>query len=64
MKKYIDQFYSEGLATIFYIKPIKYLNKKVENKVVKRVLDIIIKILYTIIVIVFAGYVFYKKFPF
>lgn len=64
MKKYIDQFYSEGLATIFYIKPIKYLNKKVENKVVKRVLEIIIKILYTIIVIVFAGYVFYKKFPF
>lgn len=64
MKEYIDQFYSEGLATIFYIKPIKYLNKKVENKVVKRVLEIIIKILYTIIVIVFAGYVFYKKFPF
>ena len=28
MKDYINQFYNEGLATTFYLKPINFINKK------------------------------------
>ena len=33
MKEYIKQFYNEGLATIFYKKPIAYIDKKIKNKI-------------------------------
>ena len=32
MKSYINQIYNEGFATTFYLKPIRYLNKKIKNK--------------------------------
>ena len=31
MKEYIKQFYSEGLANIFYVKPLNYLKKRLPN---------------------------------
>ena len=61
MKDYIWQFYNEGLATTFYLKPIKYLSKKIGNKKVLRFLSIIIKIIYTLLAIIFALIVLYKK---
>lgn len=64
MKGYINQFYNEGFATIFYLKPINYFNKKIKNSCLKNVLKKIIKVLYTLLVIIFAGYVFYAKYPF
>lgn len=61
MKNMIKQFYTEGFATTFYVKPVKYLNKKIENKKIVKFLSILIKIFYTIIVLLLAGIIFYKK---
>ena len=61
MKDYIWQFYNEGFATNFYLKPIKYLSKKIKNKKVLNFLSLLIKIFYTILAIIFAAIVLYKK---
>ena len=31
MKDYIYQFYNEGFATTFYLKPVNYLKKNIHN---------------------------------
>ena len=61
MKNYIKQFYNEGFATTFYLKPINYLKNRVHNKKTFEVLSNIIKFLYTALVLLFAGYILYKK---
>ena len=61
MKEYIKQFYSEGLAVIFYKKPIAYIDKKIKNKSIVKFISLIIKIIYTLLAISFAGYILYKK---
>ena len=61
MKEYIKQFYNEGLATRFYLKPINYLKKKIKNKKIIDILSIIIKIIYTTLVLSLAGYILYNK---
>ena len=62
MKEYLRQFYNEGLATTFYIKPINFFKKKIKNKEIVKLLSLIIKIVYTILALSFGGYIFYKKF--
>ncbi len=61
MKEYIKQFYNEGLATIFYLKPLNYLKKNIKNEKIIHILSIIIKIIYTLIALSIAGYILYKK---
>ena len=63
MKNYIYQFYNEGFATTFYLKPVNYLKKNIRNNNVLKILIIIIKILYTILIIAFAIIIFIYKFP-
>lgn len=63
MKEYINQFYNEGLATTFYLKPINYINKVIKNKTICKIFSIFIKILYTVIVLIFAWYMFWDKYP-
>ena len=64
MKDYIGQFYSEGFATTFYLKPIKLIDNKIKNKKISKLLKVIVLIFYTIVVLLFAGIVFYFKWPF
>ena len=61
MKEYIKQFYSEGLATTFYLKPIKYLKNKIKNKSLINFCLSIIKICYTLLAISLAIYILYRK---
>ena len=63
MKNYVEQFYNEGFATTFYLKPIKFINNKINNKKIVNVISIFIKILYTIIMILVAAWMFYMKWP-
>ena len=63
MKNYIYQFYNEGFATTFYLKPVNYLKKNIRNNNVLKILIMIIKILYTIFIIAFAIIMFIYKFP-
>lgn len=63
MKDYIDQFYNEGLATTFYLKPIRFIEKKIRNKRIVNFIKIFIKIVYTVLVLIFAWFVFWSKYP-
>ena len=63
MKDYINQFYNEGLATTFYLKPINYINKIIKNKIICKIFGIVIKLLYTILALILAWYMFLDKYP-
>lgn len=63
MKDYIYQFYNEGLATTFYLKPIKFMKKIIKNERLFKLVSILIKILYTLVALIFAWYVFLDKYP-
>lgn len=61
MKDLIHQFYNEGFATTFYLKPINFIKKKIKSKTIVNILSIIIKVLYTVIFILIGLIIFYKK---
>lgn len=63
MREYISQFYNEGFATTFYLRPIKYFEKRIKNKKILDVVSILIKLLYTVFVIAFGIFMFFRKFP-
>lgn len=63
MKDYIDQFYKEGFATTFYLKPVNFIKKKINNKKLSKLLINLVKIIYTILVLIFAVYMFLEKYP-
>ena len=43
MKEAKKQFYNEGFATLFYKKPISFIDKKIKNKKIVKLLSILIK---------------------
>ena len=61
--EFIEQFYNEGFATTFYLKPLNYLKRKISNKRVLKILDIILKVIYTVLILIFAVFMFFKKYP-
>lgn len=63
MKDYIYQFYNEGLATTFYLKPIKFINKFIKNSFALNTIQILITVLYTALVLMFSWYMFWEKYP-
>ena len=63
MKSYIEQFYSEGLATTFYTRPINFIRRNIKNDVLVRLIGIVIKILYTIFVLLLAWFMFLDRYP-
>ncbi len=63
MKNYIHQFYNEGFATTFYLKPIKFIKKHIKNENIVKMLSLFIKIIYTIAMIIVAIITFKKQYP-
>ena len=63
MKNYIHQFYNEGFATTFYLKPIRFIKKHIKNESTVKVLSLLIKIIYTIAMIIVAIITFKKQYP-
>ena len=61
MKDYIWQFYNEGFGSIFYVKPINYLKKKIKNKQLFKLITTLIKIMYTLIFIFLGIFILYYK---
>ena len=64
MKEFIRQFYNEGFATTFIKKPVKFLKKHIKNEKMVNFLTILIKVLYTVLILALAVYIFIKKYPF
>ena len=61
MQNIINQFYNEGFATLFFLRPIGFLKKKIKNKTALFVLSLLIRILYTAFVLYLAyDYLSYK----
>ncbi len=63
MKEYIHQFYNEGFATTFYLKPVNFIKKHIKNKAVLKVLTLIIQVIYTILMIIIGVITFIKQYP-
>lgn len=63
MKSYIEQFFNEGLATTFYIKPITFVKKYIKNDLIFTFISILIKILYTVFVLMLAWFMFWDRYP-
>lgn len=61
MKEYIWQFYNQGFGSIFYVKPINYLKKKIKNKQLFKLITALIKIMYTLIFIFLGIFILYYK---
>ena len=62
MKEYINQIYTEGLATTFYLKPIKFLKKKIKNKKVRKIFVFLFTFLYTYLLLLLVCFALYKGF--
>ena len=61
MKEYIKQIYNEGFGTTFYVKPVNYLKKKIKNKTLLKIIIWLIKIFYTLAILLLAGIILYRK---
>ena len=61
MKSLKNQFYSEGLATTFYQKPKKIIDK-IKNKKLKKLFNILLKAIYTILMFFVVLVYLYVKF--
>lgn len=61
MKELVRQFYNEGLATTFYLKPINFIDSHIKNKKILRLFKVLILVLYTTTVLSFALYVLLTK---
>ena len=62
MRSLIYQFYNEGFATTFLLKPMNYLSNNINSKKVVNAFSIILKFLYTTLVIFILVLVFYLKY--
>ncbi len=60
MKSLKKQFYTEGFATTFYQKPKKEINK-IKNNRIKKFLNILLTIIYTLLMIIIAILILYYK---
>ena len=63
MKDYIKQFYNEGLATTFYLKPVNFFRKYIKNEFVLKVIIFLITVVYTLFVLILAWFMFLDRYP-
>ena len=61
MKEYIWQFYHQGFGSIFYVRPVNYLKKKIKNERLFKVIETLIKVMYAVIFISLGVFVLYYK---
>lgn len=61
---YTKQIFEEGLGTTFYQKPRKYIEKKINNEILKKVLYIFLNIAYIAFIIIISIAIFKFNFPF
>lgn len=62
MKNIVYQFYNEGFATLFCLKPISYIKNNINNKNIVNVISFIIRFLYTVAVIFLIVILTYFKY--
>jgi len=60
---YIKQIFEEGLATTFYQKPKLYIEKNIDNNILKHICFTCLNILYIIFIIIISILIFNFNFP-
>lgn len=63
IKEHINDLFTEGLGDIFYMKYYKFINKKIKNKSIKKILLGIHKVIYIIFMLIVAFVMFKLSFP-
>ncbi len=58
LKEHIHDLFTEGLGDIFFMKYYNYLNKKVKNKTIRKILIEIHKVIYLLFLIAIAYIIF------
>ena len=61
---YVKQFFTEGFGRFLFLKPVSYLNKKINNKLIINILTIIIMIIYCLSMVYLAWLIFNLTYPF
>lgn len=64
MRNFVYQFYNEGFATTFCLKPIKFIKRIVKNELFCNILIVLVKIIYTLLMVLVAWKIFWIKYPF
>ena len=64
MNEYIKQFYNEGIGDLFFVKPKNFIDKKVKNKTINKIITKSLKIIYTMFAICCGILLFYIAYPF
>jgi hypothetical protein len=62
MKNIVYQFYNEGFATLFCLKPINYIKNNISNKSIVNLFSFVIRFLYTIAIISLIVILTYLKY--
>ena len=63
LKEHIHDLFTEGLGDIFFMKYYNFLNKKVKNKTIKKILIGIHKVFFLIFLIIIAYIMFKFSWP-
>ena len=63
LKEHIHDLFTEGLGDIFYMKYYMFIKKNIKNKVIKKILISIHKVVYLIFLLLVAYIMFKLSWP-
>lgn len=63
IKEHFHDLFTEGFGDIFYMKLYRFLNKKIKNEVVKKILINIHRVVYLCFLLIVAYLMFRLSFP-
>lgn len=61
---YINQFFYDGFGRYLFLTPVRYLRDNIKNKIVVKILTILLAIFYSILMFCLAKAIFDLNYPF
>jgi len=63
IKEHIHDLFTEGLGDIFFMKYYKFINRKIKNNKIKKLLIGVYALIYIVFLIVITVFIFRLSFP-